>query len=257
MYCASCGAPNPDGSQHCSACGVALISGSPDPAAGAYPPAPADFTPAEGQSSVATAYAPSAVAVAEPLQPVAVSAPALSGPDRSVAGYRVCALGDRLIAMILDTLLLVGVACLVGSAAGAHWAGDLPSGAEWTSTGLLITLGVSLLVGFVYYWLCEGLLGLTLGKVIAGVKLINANGAPCGLGPSLIRNILRIIDGQAGYLVGYFIAIFSRLRQRLGDHLANTYVIEQEPRALYRILFVVLWIVLVGASYFSAYTLHK
>ena len=124
-------------------------------------------------------------------------------------------------------------------------------------TGALVTIALVVLVAFLYHWLCEGLLGLTLGKAVAGVRVINEHGAPCGLGPSLIRNILRIIDGLFGYLVGYFVAIFSKLRQRLGDHLARTFVVEQELAGLRRVLMVVLWIVLVAAGFVGAYFVHR
>ena len=34
-----------------------------------------------------------------------------------------------------------------------------------------------------------------------------------------MRNLLRIVDGFGGYLVGFLVAVLSRQRQRLGDHL--------------------------------------
>jgi uncharacterized RDD family membrane protein YckC len=188
----------------------------------------------------------------------AIAAPAApySGPDRIVAGYRVAALGDRLIALILDTALLMGLLAVVSTWAGSRWGGVTATGFDLTGTGAWVTLAIMVVLGFIYYWLCEGVSGLTLGKAIAGVRIINDNGAPCGLGPSLIRNILRIIDGLFLYLVGYFIAIFSRLRQRLGDHLAHTFVVEKEPSVLYRALFVLLWIVLVAGGFTGAYFLR-
>ena len=240
MYCGSCGSPNPDDAQHCGSCGA------PVAAAVTWQSAAAVSPPAE---AAAPAY------VAAP--PIAAPAAPQSGPDRIVAGYRAAALGDRLIALILDTALLMSLLTVVGIGVGSRWGGITATGFDVTGTGAWITLAIMVVAGFIYYWLCEGLSGLTLGKAIAGVRVIDENGAPCGLGPSLIRNILRIIDGQFGYLVGYFIAIFSRLRQRLGDHLAHTFVVEKEPRALYRALFVLLWIVLVAAGFVGAYFLRR
>jgi uncharacterized RDD family membrane protein YckC len=213
---------------------------------------------AAASPGLAVASAPSAPAPAVVAVPLAAAPAApLTGVDRIVAGYRVAALGDRLIALILDTILLLAVFAAVGMWAGAKWGGITPSGFDLSGTGALVTLAVDVVVGFIYFWLCEGLLGLTLGKAIAGVRIINENGAPCGLGPSLIRNILRIIDGLFVCLVGYFIAIFSRFRQRLGDHLARTFVVEKEPRALYRALLVVLWILLVAGGFVGAYFIHR
>jgi uncharacterized RDD family membrane protein YckC len=213
---------------------------APPPAPTAVPAAPA------------VAFVPSTPALAIP----APAAPQ-SGPDRIVAGYRVAALGDRLIALILDTALLMGFFAVVGTWAGSRWSGITATGIDLTGTGAWVTIAIVAVAGFIYYWLCEGISGLTLGKAITGVRIINNNGAPCGLGPSLIRNILRIIDGLFLYLVGYFIAIFSGLRQRLGDHLAQTFVVEKEPSVLYRALFVLLWIVLVAGGFTGAYFLRR
>ncbi len=227
MNCPSCGLPALDDAKHCGSCG------SPLPAS--VPLAPAVVSP----------------------PPVAAPAAPRSGVDRIVAGYRAAALGDRLIALILDTALMLALFAVIGMWAGSRWGGITTSGVEMAGTGALVTVALVVLVAFLYHWLCEGLLGLTLGKAVAGVRVINENGAPCGLGPSLIRNILRIIDGLFGYLVGYFIAIFSKLRQRLGDHLARTFVVEQELGGLHRVLMVVLWIVLVTAGFVGAYFVHR
>ena len=199
--------------------------------------------------------APLAPAVASPPPATAPAAPR-TGVDRIIAGYRAAALGDRLIALILDTVLMLALFAVIGMWAGSRWGGITTSGFDMTGTGVLVTLALVVIVAFLYHWLCEGLLGLTLGKAVAGVRVINENGAPCGLGPSLIRNILRIIDGLLGYLVGYFIAIFSKLRQRLGDHLARTFVVEKELGGFHRALMVVLWIVLVAAGFAGAYFVH-
>ena len=226
MNCTSCGSPNLADAKHCGSCG------SPLPVA-----------------------APLAPAVASP-PPAATPAAPRTGVDRIIAGYRAAALGDRLIALILDTVLMLALFAVIGMWAGSRWGGITTSGFDMTGTGALVTIALVVLVAFLYHWLCEGLLGLTLGKAVAGVRVINENGAPCGLGPSLIRNILRIIDGLLGYLVGYFIAIFSKLRQRLGDHLARTFVVEKELGGFHRALMVVLWIVLVAAGFAGAYFVH-
>ena len=241
MVCTSCGSSNPDTAIHCGSCG-ALLSASAKPAAANPPP-------------VAHADAPSPPAVAAPPPAPAPAAPH-TGVDRIVAGYRVAALGDRLIAVILDTVLMLVLFGVVGMWAGSRWGGITTSGFDVAGTGAVVTLAIVVILGFIYPWLCEGLLGMTLGKAVAGVKVINEDGAPCGLGPSLIRNILRIIDALFLYLVGYFIAIFSRLRQRLGDHLARTYVVEKELGVLNRVLMVLLWIVLVAGGFVGVYFIH-
>jgi uncharacterized RDD family membrane protein YckC len=61
---------------------------------------------------------------------------------------------------------------------------------------------------------------------------------------SLIRNLFRLIDGLAGYLLAFLVASFSRSRQRLGDHLANTVVVENDLSTRWRLLVTTLWIAL-------------
>ena len=287
MFCASCGSANADNALFCASCGAAMKSGPPPPASARPSPVAAyeasslpkeivapPLSPAAARAPVAAPPAPAVhvtpaapllyatpVASVVPAAPVAPVAPAVSaapwsGPDRIVAGYRVAALGDRLIALLLDTALIGALFAVVGMWAGNQWGGVSPTTVDVKGTGFLVSAGIVAVVGFIYYWLCEGLLGMTLGKAIAGVRIIGDAGAPCGLGASLIRNILRIIDGLFGYLVGYFIAVFSRMRQRLGDHLSHTYVVERELKTLYKALMIVLWVVLVAAGFTGGYFIH-
>ena len=242
MFCTSCGSPNPDAAVRCSACGALLLT-------------PPDLEPVVSVPPLVAGTGPTpASAIAAPPAPTAI-APTAS-VDRIVAGHRVATLGDRLIALILDTILLLAVFAVVGMWAGTRWGGITTSGFALAGTGALVTLSIMAVVGFIYYWLCEALVGVTLGKGIAGIKVINEQGTPSGLGASMIRNIMRIIDGLFIYLVGYLVAIFSRMRKRLGDHLARTYVVEKELGALHRVLLVVLWIVLLVAGIWGAIAIH-
>src|SRR5712692_3917685 len=76
-------------------------------------------------------------------------------------------LGDRLIAVILDTLLLIAVA--VVSAAALSSSIDLKR--VRVSTPWLIVGGAAaiLLLIFLYHWILEGAFGATMGKAIVGV----------------------------------------------------------------------------------------
>jgi uncharacterized RDD family membrane protein YckC len=53
------------------------------------------------------------------------------------------------------------------------------------------------------------------------------DGSPISWSESVIRNLLRIIDGLFGYLVGAILIWTSPLKQRLGDRVANTVVIRK------------------------------
>jgi hypothetical protein len=92
---------------------------------------------------------------------------------------------------------------------------------------------------------------------MAGVQVRMTHGGKCTMGASCLRNLLRIVDALAGYLVGFFIAIFSKQRQRLGDHVADTVVVEREPSKGLRALVVFLWLAGVGGGAYGAYVIHR
>jgi len=217
MFCPDCGWKNPDAASVCEMCNRPL--------------------PARGGRKTA-APPPPIVGV------------------RAFAGSQVARLGDRMIAVVLDTILLGAAFAVVGMWAANRWGGVSESGFSVTGKPAVIAIVVTLLLGFLYTWILEGAFGATLGKVLAGVQVRMKNGATCTMGASLIRNLLRIVDALAGYLVGFFIAIFSKQRQRLGDHVADTVVVEADPRAGMRALVAVLWLAGVGGMVYGAYALH-
>jgi uncharacterized RDD family membrane protein YckC len=76
--------------------------------------------------------------------------------------------------------------------------------------------------------------GRTLGKRWNGLRVVRAEGAPITLLPSMIRNLLRLVDFLPfGYLVGIVAVLATRRNQRLGDVAAGTIVIrERRTRAV-------------------------
>ena len=96
--------------------------------------------------------------------------------------------------------------------------GDKVGGAWGGSIGLLAIL---------YYIVMEATQGATLGKMALGLRVVKTNGSPISWSESIIRNLLRIIDGLFFYLVGAILIWNSPLRQRLGDRAANTVVVRR------------------------------
>jgi uncharacterized RDD family membrane protein YckC len=185
----------------------------------------------------------------------AAPSPGVAGV-RTLAGTQVARLGDRMIAVALDTILLAAVFAVTGMWGTTSWGGVSGSGFSLTGKPAIIATAVTLIFGFLYTWILEGTLGATLGKVLAGVQVRMKNGASCTMRASLIRNLLRIVDALACYFVGFFIAIFSKERQRLGDHVADTVVVEAEPRTGARALVAILWLAGVGGGAYGAYALR-
>jgi hypothetical protein len=80
---------------------------------------------------------------------------------------------------------------------------------------------------FVYFVLTEGFLGATVGKMVFRVKVLKEDGSPCGLGPAVVRNLLRFIDALPFlYLIGVILIARSNKKQRLGDRVAKTIVVR-------------------------------
>jgi len=87
--------------------------------------------------------------------------------------------------------------------------------------------GVTGLLTLAYFIVLEATQGATLGKMALGLRVVKTDGSPITWTDSLIRNLLRIIDGLFFYLVGAIFVWTSPLKQRLGDRAAHTVVIKR------------------------------
>ncbi len=95
------------------------------------------------------------------------------------------------------------------------------------SAGLATATVITIIVAFLYYTILEGAYGQTLGKYWCKIKVVREeDGTPINYTKAAIRTILRIIDGLIDYLIGALLIWTSHKRQRLGDRLAHTVVIQ-------------------------------
>lgn len=80
-----------------------------------------------------------------------------------------------------------------------------------------------------YFPICEGYNGVTIGKMIAGIRVVNNDLEPPGFQKALIRTLFRIVEVNPMLLGGIpagIIVLNSDSRQRLGDRFAQTYVLR-------------------------------
>jgi uncharacterized RDD family membrane protein YckC len=132
-------------------------------------------------------------------------------------GLRFLAYGiDVTINSLVDVMIIVVAVALSPNAPGV--------------LGLVSTLLIVLLF-FGYFIVLEATRGATLGKMALGLRVVKTNGTPITWSDSLIRNLLRLIDGLFSYLVGAMLIWASPLNQRLGDRAARTVVVIR-PRTL-------------------------
>ncbi|MFI6078370.1 RDD family protein [Actinoplanes sp. NPDC051343] len=137
-------------------------------------------------------------------------------------GVEVRVTGRRIVATIIDGFVLGVLYRLSTGVFGGHYDSDL----DFTRLTSKAGLGW-VVVALLYYVLLEGLFGRTVGKLITGIRVIDAKtGRTPGLFTALIRTLLRIIDGIGGYLLGWIVVICGDRRRRLGDMAADTLVIR-------------------------------
>lgn len=85
-------------------------------------------------------------------------------------------------------------------------------------------------LGFVIvYILWQGLTGLTPGKLLLGLRTVNAEGRAPGIGRSFLRTLMWIVDGfpYCLPLVGFITALTSTAHRRVGDMAAGTFVVAK------------------------------
>ena len=135
---------------------------------------------------------------------------------------RIAGLGRRSLAALFDFAVMC--AALFSY---AHFFGEETSPGRWDvgGTGAMIILSVC-----ASYWIApEWLWGKSLGKLLFDLRVVSSKGQPCSLTQSVQRNVLRVVDIQSLYLVGFLAAKFNPLTQRLGDQWARTVVIHDRP----------------------------
>jgi uncharacterized RDD family membrane protein YckC len=130
--------------------------------------------------------------------------------------------GRRVFQYILDYIL-------VGIIPGlAYWLLDRGNG-FLGGLGWLLATAIALAV-YYWYWVerprSHG--GQTFGMQLFGLRIISKAGAPASVAQLLIRGILLIVDTLFFGLVGFITIICSQYRQRVGDHVAGTLVIDKD-----------------------------
>jgi uncharacterized RDD family membrane protein YckC len=138
-------------------------------------------------------------------------------PEGVVLELVLAGLGSRFLARLLDTVIqgFIIIALAVGVAAA-----DAPG---WVRG---ISIVFVFLVVFAYDVIFETLNnGRTIGKQVAGIRVLGESGEPIRFLASAVRNVLRFIDFLPFfYLVGSISIVTTQHDQRLGDVAAGTMV---------------------------------
>jgi uncharacterized RDD family membrane protein YckC len=145
--------------------------------------------------------------------------------------YEAASLGTRIVAAILDNLILIAWIA-VGLGLTFWLLGDSLA----NSPVIIWLLGLVLGVPYVFYNLaCEVLLnGQSLGKKAMDLRVMRLDGTAPRLGDYFLRWLLRLVDTSLpglGPLVGIIVIAAGGKGQRLGDIAAGTTVISLKPRS--------------------------
>jgi uncharacterized RDD family membrane protein YckC len=128
-------------------------------------------------------------------------------------------LGSRFVARLLDSVVQVAViAGLVAVVAVIH--------SGWALAAVFILyFGMVFIYDIAFEVLASG---RTIGKRAAGLRVVRRGGQSVGFFPSLVRNVLRLVDFLPTlYFVGAVLIIATRENQRLGDLAAGTLVVRE------------------------------
>jgi len=186
------------------------VSAPPPPAYGAPTSAPPPYTPSP---SYGASYP------AAPVSPGYAAAPLY----QAAPVFKYKGVWPRFFAQVID-FIIVGIPIYVLMA--LVMAQVMKSAQPDPRLLSALSLFTSVIVLAYFVWLEAG--GGTLGKRVLGIKIVDAQGNKPGLGRSLARNLLRLLDAlplAIPYLLGVILVGKSPNKQRLGDKAAGTFVV--------------------------------
>lgn len=128
--------------------------------------------------------------------------------------------GRRAVAVIIDSILLGVVAYAIAAMTG----GTTDSGFNLQGGPFFLWLVVAL----AYYIVMEKTSGATLGKMAMKLRVVKQGGEALDWQASVVRNVLRLIDGLFFYLIAAIVVWVSKGKQRLGDMAAHTIVVRAQ-----------------------------
>jgi uncharacterized RDD family membrane protein YckC len=143
--------------------------------------------------------------------------------------YPVASIGDRVVAAIIDQLIMVGY--LIAIIFLYIWLLNLT---EESPLHFPVAYFVILFLPlFFYHLLCETFLnGQSFGKKIMKMRVVKLDGSQAGIGSYFLRWILAPIDIYFTYgSVGLITMLINGKGQRLGDLAANTTIVKLKTEA--------------------------
>jgi uncharacterized RDD family membrane protein YckC len=203
----------------------------PDPIK-ADDPKPAD--PPAVPSDPPPSVPPTQSGVVDPIASVptpaqGVQMPPAVAPQANYAGFWI-----RFLAIIIDCVILGIVTSIINSIFGAGFA-FVPTTSDGTSSagtfgflaGMMgLSFIINLVINYGYYVILTGLYGATLGKMVLGLRVVDANGQKIGIPKAVLREIIGKWISGIVFALGYIWVAFDEKKQGWHDKIAGTYVVK-------------------------------
>ncbi|MHB8508184.1 MAG: RDD family protein [Candidatus Dormibacteria bacterium] len=144
-------------------------------------------------------------------------------PERVTFNYRLAGIGTRMLAQVIDVIILVAlnVVLAFGAVGLAHTLGS--------SLATVVYIVAAFVLFFGYFWLQEGLWsGKTVGKAALRIRAVGDGGEPMTLTQAGVRNLVRLVDFiPLWYGIGLVTIFAGGSGKRLGDFAAGTLVVRE------------------------------
>ena len=147
---------------------------------------------------------------AEPATPTAVPAPPMVAPgvQAEYMGFWI-----RFVAAVIDAVILGAVSAILA----------LPAFLDL----MFLPLRFLWLFGpWLYFWLFTGLKGQTPGKMLLGIKVVDAQGEKPGLGIAALREIVGRFISSVVFCLGYLWIAIDEEKRGWHDSIASTHVVK-------------------------------
>ncbi len=154
-------------------------------------------------------------------------------PENVDLQRRLAGIGSRLLAGLLDSLLIAGLLLLLVLVLLVFDVSVFGLGVRVVEQANAWMIAVLILIAFVIYWgyflLFEMWLnGQTPGKRYMRIRVVQQEGRAVTFDALAVRNLLRAVDGLGFYAVAGIAMFLTKKVQRLGDLAAGTVVISEE-----------------------------
>lgn len=136
--------------------------------------------------------------------------------------YEIGSLGDRIVATLIDILILFGYYIFIAIVIGAITTHTYERGAAYYTLFIIFILPALL-----YPLLCETFMnGQSFGKRARKIRVIRRDGRPATFGNYLMRWLIGLIEVNFYGIIAIITIVLNGKGQRLGDIAAGTAVIK-------------------------------